>query len=90
MQFGPVIEKLGGLPRPPRPILILHSARDRVCNFEEAFSLMRQALPPVELYLIDGVDHFMFVDPDPRVAFILRNWLDRFFPVKVQAPEAMP
>ena len=27
----------------PRPILILHSARDRVCNFEEAFSLMRLA-----------------------------------------------
>jgi len=66
----------------PRPILILHSANDRVCNFEEAFSLMRLAKPPVELHLIDGVDHFMFVDPDPRVAFILRNWLDRFFPVK--------
>jgi uncharacterized protein len=73
----------------PRPILILHSARDRVCNFEEAFSLMRNALPPAELHLIDGVDHFMFVDPDPRVAFILRNWLDRFFPVKAHAPEAM-
>ncbi len=28
----------------PRPILILHSARDRVCNFEEAFSLMRQGV----------------------------------------------
>lgn len=66
----------------PRPILILHSARDRVCNFEEAFSLMRQARPPVELHLIDGVDHFMFVDPDPRVAFTLRSWLDRFFPVE--------
>lgn len=66
----------------PRPILILHSARDRVCNFEEAFSLMRLAKPPVELHLIDGVDHFMFVDPDPRVAFILRNWLDRFFPLR--------
>lgn len=65
----------------PRPILILHSARDRVCNFEEAFSLMRRALPPTELHLIDGADHFMFVDPDPRVAFILHNWLDRFFPV---------
>jgi hypothetical protein len=47
-------------------------------------------LPPVELHLIDGVDHFMFVDPDPRVAFILRNWLDRFFPVKIQALEAIP
>jgi hypothetical protein len=42
---------------------------------------MRRALPPVELHLIDGVDHFMFVDPDPRVGVILRNWLERFFPV---------
>jgi len=66
----------------PRPILIPHSVRDRVCNFEEAFSLMRLAKPPVELYLIDGVDHFVFVDPDRRVAVILRDWLDRFFPVK--------
>jgi hypothetical protein len=66
----------------PRPILILHSARDRVCNFEEAFSLMRLAKPPVELHLIDGVDHFMFVDPDPRVVATLKSWLDRFFPLQ--------
>jgi len=65
----------------PRPILILHSARDRVCNFEEAFSLVRLAKPPVELHLLDGADHFMFVNPDPRVAITLRTWLDRFFPV---------
>jgi hypothetical protein len=25
----------------------------------------------------------MFVDPDPRVGFILKNWLDRFFPVRM-------
>jgi hypothetical protein len=68
----------------PRPILILHSARDRVCNFEEAFSLMRRALPPIELHLIDGADHFMFVDPDPRVGFILRNWLEKFFPLETK------
>ncbi|HEY1981660.1 MAG TPA: alpha/beta hydrolase [Xanthobacteraceae bacterium] len=68
----------------PRPILILHSTRDRVCNFEEAFSLMRRALPPIELHLIDGADHFMFVDPDPRVGFILRNWLEKFFPLETK------
>jgi pimeloyl-ACP methyl ester carboxylesterase len=66
----------------PRPILILHSARDRVCNFEEAFSMMRLARPPVELHLMDGADHFMFVNADPRVGAVLRDWLDRFFPVR--------
>jgi uncharacterized protein len=66
----------------PRPVLILHSAGDRVCTADEAFSLARLAKPPVELHLMDGANHFMFVDPDPRVAFILHNWLDRFFPVE--------
>lgn len=64
----------------PRPVLILHSARDRVCDYEEAFSLARHAEPPFELHLLDGVDHFMFVDANPQVAFTLRNWLERYFP----------
>jgi uncharacterized protein len=67
----------------PRPILILHSARDRVCNYEEAFSLARHAKPPFELHLLDGADHFMFVNADPRVTVTLRNWLDKYFPGKV-------
>jgi pimeloyl-ACP methyl ester carboxylesterase len=66
----------------PRPVLILHSARDRVCNYEEAFSLARHAKPPFELHLLDGVDHFMFVDTDPRVAATLLSWLDKYFPLK--------
>lgn len=69
--------KAGGLGHrpssaPPRPILILHSARDRVCTAEEAFHLARQAKSPFELHLMDGADHFMFVDTDPRVAQTLR------------------
>lgn len=64
----------------PRPLLILHSARDSVTQYEEAFSLVRHAKPPVELHLLDGTDHFMFVNVDPRVAGTLRSWLDRFFP----------
>jgi pimeloyl-ACP methyl ester carboxylesterase len=69
----------------PRPILILHSARDRVCNYEEAFSLARHAKPPFELHLMDGADHFMFVDTDPRVAQTLKNWLDKYFPSQTLA-----
>jgi fermentation-respiration switch protein FrsA (DUF1100 family) len=69
----------------PRPLLILHSAGDTVTKNEEAFSLVRHAKPPVELHLFDGTNHFMFVNPDPRVAFTLRNWLDRYFPPRRQA-----
>jgi pimeloyl-ACP methyl ester carboxylesterase len=72
-----VIERIS-----PRPILILHSAIDRVTNFEEAFSMVRKAKPPIELHLMHGTNHFMFVDPDPRIGFILHDWLNRFFPVK--------
>lgn len=64
----------------PRPVLILHSARDQVCDYEEAFSLARHAEPPFELHLLDGADHFMFVDANPQVASTLHNWLERFFP----------
>lgn len=66
----------------PRPLLILHSVRDSVTNYDEAFSLVRMAKPPVELHLLDGTDHFMFVNADPRVAFTLKNWLDRYFPAQ--------
>ncbi len=66
----------------PRPLLILHSARDSVTQYEEAFSLVRNAKPPVELHLLDGTDHFMFVNADPRVATTLRSWLDRYFPAR--------
>ena len=66
----------------PRPLLILHSSTDTVTNYEEAFSLVRRAKPPVELHLLDGPTHFMFVDADPRVALTLRNWLDRYFPAR--------
>jgi uncharacterized protein len=66
----------------PRPLLVLHSARDSVTKYEEAFSLVRRALPPVELHLFDGTDHFMFVNPDLRVVATLRDWLDRYFPAR--------
>ena len=70
----------------PRPLLILHSARDSVTKYEEAFALVRRALPPVELHLFDGTDHFMFVNPDPRVSATLRGWLDRYFPARRALP----
>jgi len=70
----------------PRPLLILHSARDSVTQYEEAFSLVRNARPPVELHLLDGTNHFMFVDTDPRVAVTLRTWLDRYFPARRATP----
>jgi uncharacterized protein len=67
----------------PRPMLIMHSATDTVTRAEEAFALVRAARPPVELHLLDGPTHFMFVNADPRVAPTMKLWLDRYFPVRL-------
>jgi pimeloyl-ACP methyl ester carboxylesterase len=64
----------------PRPLLVMHSATDTVTRAEEAFALVRAAKPPVELHLLDGTTHFMFVNADARVAPTMRTWLDRYFP----------
>jgi hypothetical protein len=45
---------------------------------------VRHAKSPVELHLLDGTDHFMFVNPDRRVAATLWEWLDRYFPARPQ------
>lgn len=66
----------------PRPVLIMHSATDTVTRAEEAFALVRAAKPPVELHLLDGPTHFMFVNADARVAPTMRAWLDRYFPLR--------
>ncbi len=68
----------------PRPLLVMHSATDTVTRAEEAFSLVRAAKPPVELHLLDGTTHFMFVNADTRVAPTMKLWLDRYFPARRQ------
>jgi uncharacterized protein len=66
----------------PRPLLVMHSATDTVTRADEAFALVRAAKPPVELHLLDGPTHFMFVNADARVAPTMRTWLDRYFPAR--------
>jgi pimeloyl-ACP methyl ester carboxylesterase len=64
----------------PRPLLLLHSANDSVTPTEESIELFRRAHQPVELYLLSDVDHFMFNQRNPRVARLVADWLERFFP----------
>jgi pimeloyl-ACP methyl ester carboxylesterase len=64
----------------PRPLLLLHSAKDEVISAEGSVELFRAAGYHGDLHVITGVDHFMFGEGDTRVADIMRNWLRRFFP----------
>ncbi len=65
----------------PRPLLLLHSARDSVTPTEESIEMFRRAKQPTELHLLSEVDHFTFSEEDPRVSRLVSDWLGRFFPV---------
>jgi len=66
----------------PRPVLLLHAVKDSVTPSAESIELYKRAKSPVELHLIDGVDHFMFAESNPRVSTIVKDWLAAFFPLK--------
>jgi hypothetical protein len=66
----------------PRPVLLLHAVKDSVTPSTESIELYKRAKSPVELHLIDGADHFMFAESNPRVANIVRDWLTAYFPIK--------
>lgn len=64
----------------PRPVLLLHSARDAVIAASGSIELFARAKEPADLYVVSGVDHFMFGESDPRVNNLVRDWLARYLP----------
>ena len=66
----------------PRPLLLLHSANDSVTPTEQSVDLFAHAGQPTDLHLMAGVDHFMFAEGNALVITLVRNWLDKYFPVK--------
>jgi dipeptidyl aminopeptidase/acylaminoacyl peptidase len=64
----------------PRPLLLLHSAKDSVTPTEQSVDLFACAGQPTDLHLMAEVDHFMFSHGSPLVADLISNWLDRHFP----------
>jgi pimeloyl-ACP methyl ester carboxylesterase len=71
----------------PRPLLLLHSASDSVTPTEQSIELFRRAGQPAELHLLSGLDHFMFSENSARVWNIIRDWLERYFPVRAREKE---
>ncbi|MCC6472730.1 MAG: alpha/beta fold hydrolase [Burkholderiales bacterium] len=65
----------------PRPVLLLHGAGDSVTPASESMALFKRARPPVELHLIDGADHFMFAEDNERTVTLVRQWIERYFPM---------
>jgi len=65
----------------PRPLLLLHPANDSVTPTEQSIDLFRHAGQPTDLHLVAGVDHFVLAESNTLVVTLLRNWLDKYFPV---------
>ncbi|MBM3530311.1 MAG: alpha/beta fold hydrolase [Alphaproteobacteria bacterium] len=66
----------------PRPLLLLHSARDSVTPTEQSVDLFNCAGQPTDLHLMADVDHFMFSHASPLVADLIGNWLDKHLPAQ--------
>jgi fermentation-respiration switch protein FrsA (DUF1100 family) len=65
----------------PRPLLLLHPAVDSVTPTEQSIELFRRAGQPTDLHLVAEVDHFMLSEGNPLVIELVRNWLQKYFPV---------
>jgi uncharacterized protein len=66
----------------PRPLLLLHSSNDSVTPTEQSLDLFARAGQPADLHLVADVDHFMFAEGNTLVINLLRNWLEKHFPLK--------
>jgi pimeloyl-ACP methyl ester carboxylesterase len=65
----------------PRPLLLMHAANDSVTPTEQSIELFKRAGEPTELHLLTDVDHFLLAEPSHRARAIVRDWLDRYYPV---------
>jgi dipeptidyl aminopeptidase/acylaminoacyl peptidase len=66
----------------PRPLLLLHPADDTVTPTEQSVDLFRHARQPADLFLVSGVDHFLFSEGNVLVINVLRDWLAKHFPAQ--------
>jgi alpha-beta hydrolase superfamily lysophospholipase len=62
---------------------LLHSAKDSVTPTYESIEMFKKAGQPTELHLLSDVDHFTFNEENPRLTNIVREWLEKYFPPKV-------
>jgi putative redox protein len=60
---------------PPRRILVVHGADDRIVPVDAARQLVAAALGRAELRIIQGAGHWL--RSDPRMVATLIGWLDR-------------
>src|SRR5258706_1823840 len=66
----------------PRPLLLMHPAKDTVTPTEQSIDLFQHAGQPTDLHLVAGVDHFLMSEGNTIVLDLVRDWLAQPFPVQ--------
>jgi len=69
----------------PRPVLLLHSSVDTVTPTEQSIEMFKRANQPCDLHLFAETTHFMFAENNTRVHTVVRDWLEKYFPVQGMA-----
>jgi alpha-beta hydrolase superfamily lysophospholipase len=64
----------------PRPLLLIHPARDSVTPASESIELFLHAGEPTELHVLEGIDHFALSSEAPRLTSLVEGWMARYFP----------
>jgi len=64
----------------PRPLLLIHAAKDSVTPTEQSIEMFKRAGQPTELHLFSGLDHFLFAEKSTRVWTMMKQWLETYFP----------
>lgn len=65
----------------PRPLLLLHAAKDHVTPTEASIEVFGYANLPKDMMLLSDLDHFPLAAGNDRIYHIIRGWLNLNFPI---------
>ena len=73
----------------PRPLMLLHPSVDSVTPTQQSIDLFKLAGMPTDLHLVSGIDHFIFSDDSTLVLNVVKDWLEKFFPLQASTQLAV-
>ena len=73
----------------PRPLMLLHPSVDSVTPTQQSIDLFKLAGMPTDLHLVSGIDHFIFSDDSTLVLNVVKDWLEKFFPLQASTQQAV-
>ena len=56
---------------------------------QQSIDLFKLAGMPTDLHLVSGIDHFIFSDDSTLVLNVVKDWLEKFFPLQAPTQQAV-